>query len=257
MRPRQKTFERQIIPVGTKMFPDVKLITSTAVRKSHGASTLSQSPELLAGIGKDQLSEILGAAEIRKVSARQILFKEGDNPARLLLLKSGRAKFYRLNRNGDEVLLSLLLPGDAFGLGALLAPPETYVGTAETTRDSELLVWKQTRIRELASKYPRLAQNSLNIVLRYLAAHFDRLVDLVGCTAVERLTQVVLHLGKKTGIVVPTGIEINATNEELAALANVSAFTVSRLLKKLVRTGALSKSRGKIFIQSPEKLIGD
>jgi CRP/FNR family cyclic AMP-dependent transcriptional regulator len=206
---------------------------------------------------KDQLSEILDAAEVLKVSPRQILFREGNARTRLFLLKSGRAKFYRLTRSGDEVLLSLLMPGDTFGLGTLLAPPGTYIGTAETTRDSELLVWKQARIRKLAWKYPRLAQNSLNIVLRYLADHFDRLFDLVGCTAPERLKRVLLHLGEKTGVVVPTGVEIDATNEELALQSNVSVFTVSRLLNRLTRTGALSKSRGRIFIHSPEKLVAD
>jgi len=117
-------------------------------------------------------------------------------------------------------------------------------------------VWEQARIRRLAQKYPRLAQNALGIVLRYLAAHFDRLFDLVACTASERLARVVLHLGKETGIVLPAGVEIAVTNEELAAQANVSAFTVSRFLNRWARTGALVKSRGKVFIHSPEKLIG-
>jgi CRP-like cAMP-binding protein len=183
--------------------------------------------------------------------------REGSSPAHLFLLKSGRAKFYRLTHGGDEVLLSMLAPGDTFGLGTLLARPAPYVGTVEATRDSELLVWKQARIRRLAQKYPRLAQNALGIVLRYLNEHFDRLFALVASTAAERLAGVVLHLGKDSGLVVPTGVEINATNDELAAQANVSPFTVSRSLNKWVRKGALRKSRGKIFIKCPEKLLND
>jgi CRP/FNR family cyclic AMP-dependent transcriptional regulator len=227
------------------------------VHKSHRPVTLSQPTEFVAGIGRDQLSEILGAAKIRKIGARQIILREGAPPTHLFLLKSGRAKFYRLTGSGGEVLLSLLAPGDVFGLGTLLARPVPYVGTAETTRDSELVVWEQARIRRLAQKYPRLAQNALGIVLRYLAAHFDRLFDLVTCTAAERLVRAVLHLGKQTGVVVPTGVEITITNEELASQANVSPFTVSRFLNRWARRGALSKSRGRVFIQCPEKLVSD
>jgi CRP-like cAMP-binding protein len=215
----------------------------------------SAAGDLLAGIGRRQLSEVLGAASVQKISAHHIIFREGTPPTHLYLLKSGLAKFSRLSRNGDEVLLSQLVPGDTFGLGTLLARPVPYVGTAETTRDSELLVWDQARIRGLARKYPRLAQNALGIVMRYLAAHFDRLFDLLTCTASERLARAVLHLSKRTGKVAPTGVEVTATNEELGALANVSAFTASRLLNKWAREGALKKSRGKIFIHSPEKLI--
>jgi hypothetical protein len=60
----------------------------------------------------------------------------------------------------------------------------------------------------------------------------------------------------ETGQITPTGVEITATNEELAAEAHISVFTVSRLLSRWARKGALSKSRGKVFIQSPHKLIG-
>ncbi|PYS31398.1 MAG: hypothetical protein DMG11_01550 [Acidobacteria bacterium] len=156
----------QKIPAPTKCRgEDIKLLIYTAVDKSHKRLTLSQPTEFLAGTGRDQLSKILGAAEIRKISAGQIILREGTPPAHLFLLKSGRAKFYRLTRSGGEVLLSLLAPGDAFGLGTLLARPVPYIGTAETTRDSELLVWEQARIRRLAQKYPRLAQNALVVHL--------------------------------------------------------------------------------------------
>ena len=123
--------------------------------------------------------------------------------------------------------------------------------------DCELLVWEQSRIRALALKYPRLAQNALAIVLRYLAEHFDRLFDLLTCTAEERLARVVLHHCTEMGNVAPTGIELTITNDELAAEANVSAFTVSRLLNHWARAGALIKSRGKLIVRQPEKMISE
>jgi CRP/FNR family transcriptional regulator, nitrogen oxide reductase regulator len=216
---------------------------------------LPPSCDFFAGIRGNHLSEILRAAKTRKMRARQIIMGEGTAPPRLFLLKSGRAKFYRVTPSGEEIVLTNLVPGDIFGLGNLLAPAMPCIGTAETTRDSELLVWEPSRIRSLAHKYPRLAQNALCIALRYLAAHFDRLLALVTGTAAERLARVVLHLGKESSAVVPTGAEIAVTNEELAAEANISTFTVSRLLSMWSRAGALKKSRGKIFVKSPEKLI--
>ncbi len=213
--------------------------------------------EFLAGLGRNQLPEVLGAAAIREISAGNIILREGNPAEHLFLLKSGRAKFYRLSRNGEEVLLSQIRPGDVFGLGTLLARPTAYIGTAETTRDSELVVWEHTRIRGLARKYPRLAQNALGIILRYLATHFDRLLGLMTATAAERLANAVLHLCKRAGKITPTGIEIAATNEELSALADVSIFTASRVLNRWARAGALAKSRGKVHILTPEKLMAD
>jgi CRP-like cAMP-binding protein len=142
-----------------------------------------------------------------------------------------------------------------FGLGSLLSRRVHYIGTAETARDSELLVWEHSRIRKLAQRHPQLAENALGIVLQYLAAHADRLVDLVTLTAAERLARVVFHISKQAGKVGPTGVEIAATNEELSELANISKFTTSRLLSNWARKGAVTKSRGKVFIHSPEKLL--
>jgi CRP-like cAMP-binding protein len=227
------------------------------MRKSGKRLTLSPPAELFAGLGRDQMAEILGAAEIRKAHARQIILREGALASHVFLLKAGRAKFYRLTQSGGEVLLSMLRPSQAFGLGALLSRPMHYVGAVEATHDSELLVWDQSRIRRLAKKHPRIMENALGIALRYLTAHFDRLFDLVTCTAEERLTRVLLHLGKETGAIGPKGVEIAATNEEVAGLANVGVFTVSRLLNRWARRGALSKSRGKVLIRAPEKLVRD
>jgi CRP-like cAMP-binding protein len=210
---------------------------------------------LFEGLGSRELQETIDAAEVRKCGAREVIIVAGESATHLFLMLSGYAQFYRLSREGDKVLLTRLAHGDVFGLGTLLARRWHYIGTAETNQASELLVWEHARIRHLAQKYPRLAENALEIILRYLSTHADRLVDLVTLTASERLAQVVFHLAQDTGKILPNGVEIHATNEELSEMANVSAFTVSRLLNQWQRKGALAKSRGKVFVQSPEKLL--
>jgi CRP-like cAMP-binding protein len=223
-----------------------------------GPTTLlsrSRKARFFEGLGTKEVREIIGAAEIRRVPARHIIFMVGETASQLFLLLSGNAQFYRLSRDGDKVLLTGLANGDVFGLGSLLSHRVPYIGTAETTRDSEFLVWEQSSIRQLARHYPKLAENALGIILRYLAAHADRLVGLLTLNAAERLSRVVFHLSQERGTIGPRGIEIDVTNDELSQLANVGTFTVSRLLNKWARKGALAKSRGKLFICSPEKLL--
>jgi CRP-like cAMP-binding protein len=223
----------------------------------RGTPKLVQPNEFVTGIRGHQLSEILRAAEIREVRARRVIMREGTWPTHLFLLKSGRARFYRSTDGGQDVLLSTIGPGDIFGLSNLLARPVPYIGTAETTRDSELLVWDQSRIRRLAEKYPRLSQNALGIALRYLAKHFDRLYDLIACTATERVARILLHMANESSAILPNAAEIAVTNAELAEEAHVSPFTVSRLIRRWTRKGALRKSRGKLAILSPEQLFGN
>jgi CRP/FNR family transcriptional regulator, nitrogen oxide reductase regulator len=49
-------------------------------------------------------------------------------------------------------------------------------------------------------------------------------------------------------------LQIN--NEELANQANVTIFTVSRLLSEWQRKGLLTKSRGKVLIRTSDELVG-
>jgi CRP-like cAMP-binding protein len=97
----------------------------------------------------------------------------------------------------------------------------------------------------------------LHIALGYLQGYVKRHIGLVTKTAEERLAETLLILAEKSREVHPGGIEIRATNEDLGALAVVSPFTASRVLRKWVRAGILSKGRGQVLLHSPEALMID
>src|SRR5262249_11981436 len=157
-----------------------------------------------------------------------------------------------VTKSGKEVLLWLVAPGDSFGMGALLSTPWRYIGTAQAIDECEFLVWSRDRIRSLAAMYELIPQNALRIAAHCLAGYTDRVVGMPAETAEERLAHVLLQLGRQLGQVGENGIEITIMNEELAGLADVSAFTASRQLKEWQRQGIVRKSRGKVFILSPE-----
>src|SRR5215471_13262935 len=153
-------------------------------------------PGLLSGLTPEQTDQLLQAAEHSTCRANQTILNSGESATSLFYLTDGSAKFYRLTKNGDEVLLWWLSAGDTFGLGSLLSQPLRYIGTAEAVQDCELLVWPHDNIRALASEYHGLAENMLRIVLYYLASHADRLVGLATETAEERLAHTLLQLSQ-------------------------------------------------------------
>jgi CRP-like cAMP-binding protein len=145
--------------------------------------------------------------------------------------------------------------GNIFGVGAFLSQPAGYVGTSKAVHTSEVYVWEHAVIRQLAKAYPPLSENALRTVLRYVALFAERHIALVTKPAQERLAFALTSLGSRAGHMVPSGVEINIKNEDLAALADVSSFTTSRFMQRWERKGALEKSRGKVLIRSPEKLL--
>jgi CRP-like cAMP-binding protein len=64
-----------------------------------------------------------------------------------------------------------------------------------------------------------------------------------------------MSLANGIGRRVSEGIALDVTNEQLANAANVTIFTTSRLTAEWQRTGAISKTRGTVFIRHPDRLI--
>jgi CRP/FNR family transcriptional regulator, nitrogen oxide reductase regulator len=218
-----------------------------------------QSPHevaLLARLDSQTVNAILAEAERRQVKAGRVLQTAGEPGTHLCILRKGRARYFKTIESGDEIMLRILAPGDVFGLVTLLSRPMPYLVNVDAISDCTLLVWEHARIRTLAKAHPELAENALQISLRYLKGYTDRHARLICGIGKHRLAVTVLDLARRTGVIRPHGIEIDATNEQLGSLSDISRYTTSRLLKAWQRKGTLSKTRGKVIVHTPEGLTG-
>jgi CRP/FNR family transcriptional regulator, nitrogen oxide reductase regulator len=209
----------------------------------------------LEGLAPRDLEIIRAAATERRYLASSVITNQGNPADHLLLLTSGRARYFYITQEGQKTLLLWLTPGEILGGAAFLSRPSQYLMSTEALRDSAFLVWDRATIRSLAAKYPRLLENALLMGSDYLAWYLADHVALVCDTARERLAQVLIQLAGVIGQKVPGGVEFDATNEELASAANVTPFTASRLLSEWQTNHAVVKRRGKILLRSPERLL--
>ena len=212
---------------------------------------------LLAGVAPDARRAIIAGSRRRTLRPAQVLFRCGEPAERLFVLRTGRVQFGRLARNGRQIVMAILAPGDVFGLGTILTEYIDYIGTAESLESGEVLVWTRETIQALAGEHPQLSENALHVALRYVAMFAERHERLVTVTAEQRLARALTRLGFRTGTRKPSGIDVRIKNDQLASLADVSPFTASRLLKQWERDGVISKSRGTVRIICPEKLLLD
>jgi len=209
----------------------------------------------LDGLSPLDLQVILAAARQRHFTANSVVVNQGNPADHLFLLTKGRARFFFITPEGKKVILLWLTPGETFGISALLSVPSLYLVSVETLRDSSMLVWDRASLRNLVGRYPRLLENALLLAYDYLAWYVADHVALIGHTARQRLASVLVCLAETIGERVSDGFQFDATNEELAAAANVTAFTASRLLSEWQRNGAVVKRRGKVVLRFPERLF--
>lgn len=112
-------------------------------------------------------------------------------------------------------------------------------------------------MRKLVTAIPRLMDNALSIAVNeHIAWLIGAKVSLSSEDAQSRIADFLIGLALGIGISGPDGVVIPVANEELAAGANVTPFTVSRFLSKWHREGILTKGRGKVILRRPELLVG-
>jgi CRP-like cAMP-binding protein len=208
----------------------------------------------LEGLASSDRKAVLAAASVRRFVANSVLTHQETPADRLFLLTKGRARYFFITPEGRKVILFWLVPGDVFGGVALLSQPSDYPVSTETVKDSCVLMWERNAIRLLASRYPRLVENALSTASDYLVWYVATHAALTCHGARERLACVLVNLARSIGRERGRGKELVVTNEELAHAANLTEFSVSRLLSDWQRQGAIVKSRGKVLLRFPERL---
>ena len=224
---------------------------------------MSQRPDIQArvkspffdGLAPQELSHVLSSARECRYQPGTVVISQGTPANSLYVLVSGRARFFFLTPEGHKIVLMWLPAGEIIGGSALQSRPSDYIVSTETVKDSTLLVWDRPAIRRLAVRYPRLLDNALLTAAEFLTFYVATHVALTCHTAPQRLAAILVNLAQGVGHKVPSGVELDVTNEELAQAANVTHFTASRLLSHWQRQGALVKTRGRILLRSPENLL--
>jgi CRP-like cAMP-binding protein len=213
------------------------------------APITSLSSPLLDGLLPREINSILGAATQRQLLNDTVVVNQGEPANRLFLLSRGRARYFFITAEGRRILLRWLVPGDVFGGMAILSRPAAYLVCTEVLRDSHAFVWERATIRSLAAEYPRLMDNALSIAAEYIAWDLDLHANLNRGSARERLAAILLSLAQGIGQKTPGGLQVEVTNEDLAAATNLTLFTVSRFLSAWQRSGAIVKTRGKVLLR--------
>jgi len=212
-------------------------------------------PPFLEDLAPSDVRTVLASASQLRFLANSVITNQGHPASRIFMILKGSARSFFLTQGGFRLQVYSFPPGEMFGGMALVARPSEYVVSTEAVTDCHVLVWDRTTIRTLVLKYPQLLDNALSIAADYLNVTIAAQVALSCHTARQRLAEVLVNLASGVGRRVSGGIELAVRNEELATAANITPFTVSRLISEWHRTGMLAKSRGKVLLPSPERLL--
>ena len=184
----------------------------------------------------------------------QVIVMEQDWGESLFLIRDGLAKVRTYTADGEEVIMSLLGPGDVFGELAALAGHSRSADVVALT-SLELIKMRATSFTSLLTEEALFA-----LALARLEA--GRLRDLNQRFAVQtadattRLLDALAYLARRnSGGVDPLAEIPPLAQREVALLAGLARETASRTLSKLRSRGTVTEENGRLRIVDAQPLI--
>lgn len=210
---------------------------------------------LFRALGDGELEALARIARTRAFAEGAVIFRKGDEASGLYVVVRGRVKISSGSRDGREIVLNLLGPGEVFGEVALIDGGER---TAEATacEPVRVLVFDRAPLIALLEDNPALMLRMLVTLTSRLRWVSDRLEDAMFLSLPARMAKRLLFLGEHFGIDVERGrrLTVSLPQRELASHMNVARETVNRLLQEWRDAGVIDIQRGFIVLCKPDHL---
>ena len=227
---------------------------SSSENAATGTTVLVQHLPLFSNIPPGGCREIVSAARKAVYKRRETIHLAGDPMRRIVLLTSGCVKIMQIGHNGDEVILRLNGPGEAFGMGGSNTQTR-HSSSAQALVASTALVWEIGSFESLAERFPVLRRNTAYILCKRLEELEERFREVSTEKVAARLSREIVRLLDQVGCRVNGAVQINLSREELAQLIGTTLFTVSRLLSDWDEQGIVSARRESVIVKNLEALV--
>ncbi len=211
--------------------------------------------DLFRKLSDQELSDLVQAVQLRHVAAKGELCRKGDPGNQLYLIVDGVLKAQTTSSSGDDIVFSIMGPGEMFGELALLRGGKR-TATVIAIRDSELIVIDRRELFPFLRRYPDAALKLLEV----LAARVERLSakveDKIFLNLPQRLAKCLFELSARWGKKAPDGIHIEQrfSQGELGDLVATSRESINKQMKMWQKEGVAAMKDGHIVILDDKEL---
>lgn len=197
--------------------------------------------------GKNILDTFAAGRDINKYKKKQIIYSEGNRPARLFYLQKGKVKTYKINDDGKELTVGLYFEGDFLGHVALLEGTN-YKETAEALEDTELAFIPKEDFEELMYANREISQKFVTLLARNITEMEAQLLRVAYNSLRKKVADVLISLHKKYESA------INLSRDNLAKIAGIATESLIRTLGDFKSEKLIDIQDGAIIILNEKKL---
>ena len=194
------------------------------------------------------LNSLAEVTQVRTFPKDSMIIWARDEGDSLFVTGSGRVKVSVVGKDGREMILSELGPGEFFGDMSLLdgQPRSANVTTLEET---EALVIRRPDFLRALQTYPSIAVQLMVTLASRLRKADHQIASLALLGIADRICSVLLGLAEEGGVETEEGYVIRRrpTHQTLANMTGTVRETVTRVLRRLEENGYI-QTRGRELV---------
>ena len=209
-----------------------------------------RSSVLFAELNEEDFSKIHTPIDDLRFESNSGIYVQGDNAEYLYTLREGYIKLLHLNSDGSSRIVRLVMPGDLFGMEALL--DNRYTHSASALSNVHLCRIPKEIIARLGEESPRLHRQMMKKWGEALTQSESWFAELNTGRIEVRLARFFLRVAKVSGDMAVAPL---FKREDMGLMMDVKFETISRALASMAEQGLISNiSRLSIQIPNMEKL---
>ena len=206
--------------------------------------------DLFHGLTVPALDQVAARANVRRLATDALVFSQGGAARHCHVLLEGRVRITQSDRNGAQLVVRFIGPGETFGTVPLFTDRK-YPARAVSVVDSIEVRWTEAALFDLMGRYPRVAVNIIRILGARVNEVQERLRELATQRVERRIAHVLLRLAAQAGSDGSDGttIAFPLRRKDVADMCGATLHTVSRVLTAWEKAGLLATRRQRITIR--------
>jgi len=206
---------------------------------------------LFGELSPERLDQLLARARVERYRAGQSIFLNQSQGRSMMAVLTGQVRISTMSRDGRELVLNTILPGEVFGELALLDGKER-TADAVAVIASELLVLERNDFIPFIEKHPAVAMRLLEIITGRLRQTTLQAADVALLGLEARLAKQILTLATRYGEATKDGTVITAkfTQRQLGQMIGASRESVNKQMVEWQRRGIAIIKGGLVTVRN-------
>ncbi|MBH0231692.1 Crp/Fnr family transcriptional regulator [Halobacillus yeomjeoni] len=195
-------------------------------------------------LSRDELMIIDEMSEMNPVKKGSIILSPDHPIEALFLLKKGQVRLYRMNDQGKQFTMDILVDGNIFGETSTVTLTDDQM-YAEAMTDTYICTLSHKDFEQFIEKNPKIALKLIDILSSRLKDFYSLSEKIALSDVRQRLLFLLLMLSEKTGRRKKNWqtIEMKLTHQDLANMIGATRETTSAVMSQLKKEGYLRKIR--------------